>query len=48
MRLLSILLLFSFNAAEANQPIDWQLGFQKSASKSMEDIVWFHDFFDNF
>ena len=24
--ILSILLLFSFGAAEANQPIDWQLG----------------------
>tara|TARA_Y100000591_G_scaffold121681_1_gene103858 strand:- start:194 stop:1018 length:825 start_codon:yes stop_codon:yes gene_type:complete len=28
----------------ANEPKDWQLGFQKSASKSMDDIVWFHDF----
>ena len=28
----------------ANEPIDWQLGFQKSASKSMSDIVWFHDY----
>ncbi len=44
MRLLSILLLFSFNAAEANQPIDWQLGFQSAASKSMKDIVIFHDY----
>ncbi len=43
-RLLSILLLFSFNAAEANQPIDWQLGFQSAASKSMKDIVIFHDY----
>ena len=44
MRLLSILLLFSFDAAEANQPIDWQLGFQSAASKSMKDIVIFHDY----
>ena len=28
----------------ANEPADWQLGFQKSASKSMSDIVWFHDY----
>ena len=27
-----------------NEPKDWQLGFQKSASKSMDDIVWFHDY----
>ena len=28
----------------ANEPLDWQLGFQKSASKTMDDIVWFHDY----
>ena len=28
----------------ANQPKDWQLGFQKSASETMDDIVWFHDY----
>ena len=28
----------------ANEPKDWKLGFQKSASKSMSDIVWFHDY----
>ena len=28
----------------ANQPKDWQLGFQKSASENMDDIVWFHDY----
>ena len=28
----------------ANEPADWQLGFQKSASKTMDDIVWFHDY----
>ena len=30
-------------SAFANQPIDWQLGFQKAASESMRDIVNFHD-----
>ena len=28
----------------ANQPKEWQLGFQKSASETMDDIVWFHDY----
>ena len=28
----------------AEQPKDWQLGFQKAASQSMNDIVWFHDY----
>ncbi len=32
------------NLVLANEPKDWQLGFQKSASKSMSDIVWFHDY----
>ena len=27
------------SSASANQPIDWQLGFQKAASESMRDIV---------
>ena len=27
----------------ANQPVDWQLGFQKAASQSMREIVAFHD-----
>ena len=31
-------------AALANEPKDWQLGFQKAASKGMTDIVWFHDY----
>ena len=31
------------NEALANQPKDWQLGFQKAASESMRDIVVFHD-----
>ena len=30
--------------ALANQPKDWQLGFQNSASGTMNDIVWFHDY----
>ena len=34
--------LISQNAF-ANQPVDWQLGFQKAASESMRDIVAFHD-----
>ena len=38
------LLLLLPGSALANQPKDWQLGFQKSASKGMDDIVWFHDY----
>ena len=38
------LLLYWPNALLANEPKDWQLGFQQSASKSMDDIVWFHDY----
>ncbi len=30
-------------SALANQPFDWQLGFQKAASESMRDIVNFHN-----
>ena len=39
-------LLFLLNPISllANEPVDWQLGFQKSASKTMDDIVWFHDY----
>ena len=29
--------------ALANQPVDWQLGFQKAASESMKEIVSFHN-----
>jgi len=36
--------LFYPASALANQPKDWQLGFQKSASETMNDIVWFHDY----
>jgi cytochrome c oxidase subunit 2 len=28
----------------AEQPKDWQRGFQKAASGHMEDLVWFHDY----
>ena len=38
------LLIFWPSSLLANQPQDWQLGFQKSASKSMSDIVLFHDY----
>ncbi len=31
------------SSALANQPFDWQLGFQKAASESMRDIVNFHN-----
>ncbi len=39
-----IILSFIPINALANEPKDWQLGFQSSASKSMSDIVWFHDY----
>ena len=39
-----ILLLLTPNFLLAEQPKDWQLGFQKAASSGMEDIVWFHDY----
>ena len=39
-----IVLTFFSSSAYANQPKEWQLGFQKAASKGMEDIVWFHDY----
>ena len=38
------LILLLPTALLANEPKEWQLGFQKSASKSMDDIVWFHDY----
>jgi cytochrome c oxidase subunit 2 len=31
------------SSALANQPKDWQLGFQEPASSAMRDIVNFHD-----
>ena len=41
-----VLIIFGFlpNLVFANEPKDWQLGFQQAASKSMSDIVWFHDY----
>ena len=39
-----IILLIASNSLMAEQPKDWQLGFQKAASKTMEDIVLFHDY----
>ena len=36
--------IFASSVAYANQPREWQLGFQKAASESMHDIVWFHDY----
>ncbi len=38
-----ILSYFIASNAFANQPFDWQLGFQKAASESMRDIVNFHN-----
>ena len=35
--------LFISQEAFANQPKDWQLGFQEAASETMRDIVSFHD-----
>ena len=35
--------LFLTQEVFANQPANWQLGFQKAASESMRDIVAFHD-----
>ncbi len=43
-KIANTLLLIWPSAILANEPMDWQLGFQKSASKSMDDIVWFHDY----
>ena len=34
---------FTASSALANQPKDWQLGFQEAASSSMREIVNFHD-----
>ena len=34
---------FAATTAFANQPKDWQLGFQEAASSTMRDIVNFHD-----
>ncbi len=39
-----VISLLIFANSYADQPKDWQLGFQDSASKGMETIVWFHDY----
>ena len=46
MRLIAytLLSLLAYGQLVAEQPKDWLLGFQKSASKSMSDIVLFHDY----
>ena len=46
MRLIAYILMITSLPAlvNAEQPKDWQLGFQKSASQSKTDIVWFHDY----
>jgi cytochrome c oxidase subunit 2 len=36
--------IFISQVAFANQPKEWQLGFQNPASQGMESIVWFHDY----
>ncbi len=39
-----IIFLFAPITLFANEPKDWQLGFQKAGSGHMKDIVWFHDY----
>ena len=41
--LLTLTTFFLSFEAMANQPKDWQLGFQEAASESMRDIISFHD-----
>ena len=36
--------LFVSQEALANQPVEWQLGFQNAASQSMREIVSFHNY----
>ena len=43
LKIISLLLLFS-GSLLAEQPKEWQLGFQDPASQGMESIVWFHDY----
>ena len=44
-KIISLISLVIFSGpASANEPKDWQLGFQEAASNGMEDIVWFHDY----
>jgi cytochrome c oxidase subunit 2 len=42
-KIISLLFLTS-SSALADQPKNWQLGFQDPASTGMEGIVWFHDY----
>tara|TARA_B100001142_G_scaffold316896_1_gene357198 strand:- start:3241 stop:4056 length:816 start_codon:yes stop_codon:yes gene_type:complete len=43
-KFLVALSLFTFSTnLQANQPKEWQLGFQEAASQSMREIVQFHD-----
>ena len=42
--LFKLLFLFTPSFLYADQPKDWQLGFQKSASSTMSDIVIFHNY----
>ena len=42
--ILNIFLLITPSILLAEQPKEWQLGFQKAASSGMEDIVWFHHY----
>ena len=37
-------LFLTSGSALADQPKNWQLGFQNPASSGMESIVWFHDY----
>ena len=43
LKTISLLFLFS-GSLLAEQPKEWQLGFQDPASQGMESIVWFHDY----
>ena len=38
------LIFLTSGSALADQPKNWQLGFQNPASTGMEEIVWFHDY----
>ena len=43
LKTISLMFLFS-GSLLAEEPKDWQLGFQDPASQGMESIVWFHDY----
>ena len=42
-KLLYTFVLLISSTSYANEPKDWQLGFQKPASQSMYEIVKFHE-----